>query len=996
MNELSSDMSIVRVCNEGEALIELPSNTCRGSGIEIAPRQSRFDSLVDGWLRGVLQLLKHHRCPRTIRESVRVQLRNYLEPFGARGFTKGAKFLQVWYMAWFLRNPLPPAPLWCGERRVWSHTSRWRGWARSRRFFNNRNVHLWYSWLQTKRSCLPVGPEDVFETLVAHRKSMENQDPLGPVEDAVRHAGEVPASERRLLVEESRRLALPSVRAIAKRVSRDRAFHSWLRSITTVARRVDCRDSVQAPSGILSLPLAGIGAAPGEKDLLTSTGWVPSQGASIESGRAFGGQKNHLLSGTKYRVESTPDLDKYLSWVSPEFIPREGDLDSDSEGEDGVPGNTATIPSLELVDFVRNTAFLGGGSPDLLRVRWWPIARIGKRVERNVTLCDYDNLHVREVVSFNLGSYLEQERARIARQELSSPLKAKTHGILEPLKVRVITKGEALPYYLSKPLQKAVHGAMRRMPQFRLIGRPLCPTDLMDLRPIRRGRYVSPAPGPDGSFLPPLVLPPVEWFSVDYSAATDELSATLSATLMDLILDSIQEKLAKELPDWCRISQVWDVLRETWSRVLRPHEVSYPYTAVSDSGIPEDQWPAIVSAELTIKQIQSVLTARSVWKDQPIEWKKCRGGDLWQVRPATVLQTNGQLMGSPLSFPILCLANYVLFRMVALRAELGVDYFKNRYMAECAGGSFLGTDPTREEDPDFSIQRSLDSQDVRHRRDVLVNGDDMLYVAEPGLWDLHVHLGRCVGLNMTVGKAYHHPSFANANSTCFKAPLDQGYRLLRDDHSNPDQPLLAPWQINYLNTGLLFNQKKVMGDTDEPLGSEERLTHLSASLGKFLAGSLPGRACKLLKQYIPLNKDIIAKELKWRNLFVPIPLGGVGVDPPIGWKYQVSRKQNFIAARSVLRSYPNLVPDRGLSRCIAAEESGQCQLLPSLVALDSDIGLAGVVRGSDLSGPLRMKRSYLKQDWQFVAHPGHTGKILRSLVGVTQGDLGSSSGSPRM
>jgi len=49
------------------------------------------------------------------------------------------------------------------------------------------------------------------------------------------------------------------------------------------------------------------------------------------------------------------------------------------------------------------------------------------------------------------------------------------------MKVRVISKGPAIPYYRAKELQKALHSALRGMPQFRLIGRWLCPTDLMDL-----------------------------------------------------------------------------------------------------------------------------------------------------------------------------------------------------------------------------------------------------------------------------------------------------------------------------------------------------------------------------------------------------------------------------------------------------------------------------------------------------------------------------------
>ena len=51
----------------------------------------------------------------------------------------------------------------------------------------------------------------------------------------------------------------------------------------------------------------------------------------------------------------------------------------------------------------------------------------------------------------------------------------------------MITKGEAVPYYFSKGLQKAVHTIMRRIPAFRLIGRPASPCDLIDLTTGKKG-----------------------------------------------------------------------------------------------------------------------------------------------------------------------------------------------------------------------------------------------------------------------------------------------------------------------------------------------------------------------------------------------------------------------------------------------------------------------------------------------------------------------------
>ena len=60
-------------------------------------------------------------------------------------------------------------------------------------------------------------------------------------------------------------------------------------------------------------------------------------------------------------------------------------------------------------------------------------------------------------------------------------LEAKVEAVLEPFKVRTISKGESLPYYLGKRVQRVLHTAMRSMDCFRLIGRPLDPPDLLDL-----------------------------------------------------------------------------------------------------------------------------------------------------------------------------------------------------------------------------------------------------------------------------------------------------------------------------------------------------------------------------------------------------------------------------------------------------------------------------------------------------------------------------------
>jgi hypothetical protein len=91
-------------------------------------------------------------------------------------------------------------------------------------------------------------------------------------------------------------------------------------------------------------------------------------------------------------------------------------------------------------------------------------------------------------------------------------------------------------------------------------------------------------------------------------------------------------------------------------------------------------------------------------------------------------QKNGQLMGSLFSFPYLCLINLSVFR-----------YCWERYFG-----------PTSIED-----------------LPVLINGDDILFLSSPGMYDLWKTCTRQVGLVPSQGKNYKSGRFAIINSTLF-------------------------------------------------------------------------------------------------------------------------------------------------------------------------------------------------------------------------------------
>lgn len=356
------------------------------------------------------------------------------------------------------------------------------------------------------------------------------------------------------------------------------------------------------------------------------------------------------------------------------------------------------------------------------------------------------------------------------------PLSCTIQAVLEPFKVRVISKGNALPYYSCRNLQQAMHGSMRELPCFRLIGRPFMVSDMQDLR--------QKAKSTD------------EWFSVDYSAATDGISWKFTSRILRYLLDGLaRDTLERAL------------------QVLGPHDLYYP----------------------------------------------TKKGAVFRG-----LQENGQLMGSILSFPILCLANL---------------------------GAYLVT--TRIEQESWSYKERLNH--------VLVNGDDMIYAAPPHLWARHIQVAKDIGLNMSVGKAYHHKVYANINSTSIHCPLER--------------PDLLPVEIPYLNVGLFFGQHKIQGKKHDGLELAESHHGDSSSFctnwNTLLRGSRPGQEQNLMKMYLSRNQKEIAKESRCltsvikegrvrsspyhRNLFLPISRGGMGCEAPPGFRFKIRPFDRVIA-----------------------------------------------------------------------------------------------------
>jgi hypothetical protein len=317
----------------------------------------------------------------------------------------------------------------------------------------------------------------------------------------------------------------------------------------------------------------------------------------------------------------------------------------------------------------------------------------------------------------------------------------KVSAVCEPLKVRLITKGDSFKYWFSRFYQKDLWNYLQKFPQFSLTGRPLGIDDLDGL--LSRERKLG------------LCLP--DWVSGDYSAATDGLNLWFTKLAFEASLDKSKLRPFDQ-----------DLLRD----VLYEQRIHYP--------------------EPMVKLSKGALSS--------------------------FLQTNGQLMGSVLSFPILCTINLVCY-WVALEKYTG---------------------------------KKIEMEDLP----VLVNGDDILFRSDSRLYQLWLEEISRVGFTLSLGKNYVHPRVLTVNS--------QLYTFTNGRFTF----------LGYLNTGLLTGQSKLTGrDTakDAPVWALYNETVRNAV-----------RPSRAHRRFLHYNKELIDRSTNHGeyNLFLPFSRGGLGFTRP--------------------------------------------------------------------------------------------------------------------
>jgi hypothetical protein len=254
---------------------------------------------------------------------------------------------------------------------------------------------------------------------------------------------------------------------------------------------------------------------------------------------------------------------------------------------------------------------------------------------------------------------------------------AKVYSICEPLKIRNITCGNALPYALAGGMQKAMHSSLKKMPQFKLIGESLTTDHIQSLLDKRsKDQWVA---------------------SGDFSAATDNVKIELTKICFEAILNKLVQTrdCNPYLVEICR-------------RVLYEHKIWYPENP------------------------------KAPWND--VE---------------EVVQKNGQLMGSVLSFPILCIINLITY--------------------------WIAVEP----------EKKLSDLNV------LVNGDDIMFCCTQLQYDNWLSILPEAGLVPSPGKNFFHNKYCTVNSALFY--MNEKKKVIR---------------IPFFNVGMLMGQSKVTSTSD--------------------------------------------------------------------------------------------------------------------------------------------------------------------------------------
>jgi len=197
-----------------------------------------------------------------------------------------------------------------------------------------------------------------------------------------------------------------------------------------------------------------------------------------------------------------------------------------------------------------------------------------------------------------------------------------------------------------------------------------------------------------------------------------------------------------------------------------------------------------------------------------------------------VRQVNGQLMGSVLSFPILCIINLITY--------------------------WIAVEPNVERFQDLNV---------------MVNGDDIMFKCSDEQYQDWLDTLEQAGLTPSPGKNFFHEKFGTVNSALFFQKGSIGKQVTQ--------------YIPFFNVGMLLGQSKVARVSEEECDKPIHCLHqhvMEGSLNKVRADS----------RFRVYNKEILIKSSTMYdgtvlNWYLPRSIGGLGMHLPDGFKFRDER-----------------------------------------------------------------------------------------------------------
>lgn len=287
------------------------------------------------------------------------------------------------------------------------------------------------------------------------------------------------------------------------------------------------------------------------------------------------------------------------------------------------------------------------------------------------------------------------------------------------------------------------------------------------------------------------------------------------------------------------------------------------------------------SATDTLSKDASLLSigeVKNLYNHELCIYSLLEGGRVIYPDGSEVVQKEGQLMGHPLSFPLLCVLNLTVYRYFVkklLRKGL-IDQYEAAAM-------------------------------VRH---VLINGDDMLFRCPVGCERYFYPIAKKIGLVPSVGKSYCSPDCAMINSRV--------YRLV-GGHMK---------RFGYLNLKILkgISVKDGLSNATPP--------QLSLALNEMMS------LCPWTRGCLPMAFQRFGGAFRGffqPNWYLPVHLGGYGIHPRFSPEsLSITRTQRRVAALAVHDVKFQLFRKRGINLPLKGWDGflGSWELAPSIIGHD--------------------------------------------------------------